>query len=209
MNNVDLTLYLVTDSTGLSTEELCERVDKACRGGATLVQLREKNRTTCEYIRLAEEVKTVTDRYGVPLIIDDRVDVALAVSAAGVHVGAEDMPVSTVRRIVGEKLIVGATAKTVEAALKAQSDGADYLGTGAIFPTATKVKTVLTDVSVLREICHTVKIPVCAIGGLNYDNCDILKDCGISGIAVVSAIMKSERPEKYTKKLKEKVMTLK
>lgn len=208
MNKVDLTLYLVTDSTGLFAAKLCERVESACKGGVTLVQLREKCRNTGEYIALAEAVKAVTDRYGVPLIIDDRLDVALAVNAAGVHVGAEDMPVALVRKTAGEKMIVGATAKTVEAALKAEADGADYLGTGAIFPTTTKVKTVLTDVSVLKEICHTVKIPVCAIGGLNYDNCGILADSGISGIAAVSAIMKNENPEEYSRKLKEKVITL-
>ena len=132
-------------------------VEKACKGGVTLVQLREKNRTGREYLELAKAVKNVTDRYSVPLIIDDRADIALACGASGVHVGADDMPVAEVRKIVGKDMIVGATAKTVETALKAEADGADYLGTGAIFPTTTKVKTVLTDVSVLKEICHTVK----------------------------------------------------
>lgn len=208
MNKVDLTMYLVTDSTGLTCEQLCDTVEKACKGGVTLVQLREKNRTSREYLELAKAVKSVTDRYSVPLIIDDRADIALACGASGVHVGADDMPVAEVRKIVGKDMIVGATAKTVETALKAEADGADYLGTGAIFPTTTKVKTVLTDVSVLKEICSTVEIPVCAIGGLNYDNCDVLKNSGISGIAVVSAIMKSENPQNSAKMLKEKVLGL-
>lgn len=208
MNKVDLTLYLVTDSTGLTAEQLCERVESACKGGATLVQLREKTCTTGEYLALARAVKAVTDRYDVPLIIDDRADVAMAVGAAGVHVGADDMPVAEVRRIVGGQMIVGATAKTVEKALQAQADGADYLGTGAIYPTTTKVKTVLTDVSVLKEICDSVDIPVCAIGGLNSENCYVLKDSGISGIAVVSAIMKSDDPETATRLLREKSLSL-
>ncbi len=206
MKNLDLTLYLVTDSTNLTDEQFCEKIEAACRGGVTLVQLREKNRTTGEYLRLARLVKAVTDRYDVPLIIDDRADVALAAGAAGVHVGAEDMPIAYVRKIVGEKMIVGATAKTVETALSAERDGADYLGTGAIYPTTTKVKTVITPVSTLTEICRTVKIPVCAIGGLNIDNSDVLKGSGISGVAVVSAIMKSENPEKAAEMLKLKTV---
>ncbi|MGN1114181.1 MAG: thiamine phosphate synthase [Oscillospiraceae bacterium] len=198
----DLTLYCITDSTDINCEQLCQRVDMACKGGATLIQLREKDRSTREYIYLADAVKTVTDKYKIPLIIDDRVDVALAVDAAGVHVGAEDMPVSLARKILGNDKIVGATAKTLETALNAEEEGASYLGTGAIYPTVTHVKTRITKVSTLKEICSAVDIPVCAIGGLNKRNCDVLKNTGLSGIAVVSAVMKAENPQKEAEILK-------
>ncbi|MBQ8780244.1 MAG: thiamine phosphate synthase [Oscillospiraceae bacterium] len=204
----DLTLYFITDSTGITKEQLCRTVEEACKGGATLVQLREKNRSGREYLHLARLVKNVTDRYNVPLIIDDRADVALASGAAGVHVGSEDIPIADIRRFAPDGFIIGATAKTVEAALKAESDGADYIGTGAIFPTTTKVKTVITEVSVLKEICACVNIPVCAIGGLNSDNCGILKDSGISGMAVVSAIMKSSDPKTAAERLRDKITEL-
>ncbi|MBO5198423.1 MAG: thiamine phosphate synthase [Lachnospiraceae bacterium] len=209
MNKVDLTVYLVTDSTNLTLEQLTQTVEKACKGGVTLVQLREKQRGGKEYLEYAKAVKAITDRYRIPLIIDDRADIALACDAAGVHVGSEDLPVADVRKLLGPEKIVGATAKTVAAALKAEADGADYVGTGAIYPTTTKVKTVLTDVSVLKEICHTIRIPVCAIGGLNCDNCGILTGTGISGVAVVSAIMKSPNPEEAARKLKQKSEELK
>ncbi len=208
MKKLDLTLYFITDSTGVTVEKLLDTVDKACAGGATIVQLREKNRSGREYLELARAVKNVTDKYYVPLIIDDRADVALACDAAGVHVGNDDLPVSEARKLMGPDKIVGATAKTVERALQAQSDGADYLGVGAIFPTTTKVKTVITEVSTLKDICSTVEIPVCAIGGLNLKNCGVLSDSGISGVAVVSAIMKSSEPEEAARRLKEKVLTL-
>ena len=209
MNKVDLTVYLVIDSTNLTLEQLTQTVEKACKGGVTLVQLREKQRGGKEYLEYAKAVKAITDRYRIPLIIDDRADIALACDAAGVHVGSEDLPVADVRKLLGPEKIVGATAKTVAAALKAEADGADYVGTGAIYPTTTKVKTVLTDVSVLKEICHTIHIPVCAIGGLNCDNCGILTGTGISGVAVVSAIMKSPNPEEAARKLKQKSEELK
>lgn len=191
----DLTLYLVTDSTGRTDEEFLSIVEKACKGGVTLIQLREKERGGREYLRLAKLTKAVTDRYGVPLIIDDRVDVALAADAAGVHVGQSDLPVSVARAILGPDKIVGATAKTVPQALEALEQGADYLGTGAIFPTTTKVKTVLTPVSTLCDVCRAVPIPVVAIGGLNIGNVDVLEGAPISGVAVVTAIMKAPDPE--------------
>ena len=137
MSKLDLTLYLVTDSTNMTEDEFLSKVEAACRGGVTLIQLREKNRTTKEYIDLANKVKAISDRYDLPLLIDDRLDVAMAVDAAGVHVGADDMPVALARKLLGPDKIVGATAKTVEAAMIAQADGADYLGVGAIYPTTT------------------------------------------------------------------------
>lgn len=199
--NLDMTLYLVTDSTGRTDGEFLAIVEKACKGGVTLVQLREKERGGREYLRLARLVKAVTDRYQVPLIIDDRVDVAMACGAAGVHVGRSDLPVCEARRLLGPDKIVGATAKTVEQALEAFHGGADYLGTGAIYPTTTKVKTVLTPVSTLNGVCRAVPIPVVAIGGLNAANMHVLESSPIAGIAVVSAIMKSADPEKAAAEL--------
>ena len=204
----DSTLYFITDSNGFSEEEFLIRVEKALKGGATIIQLREKDKTTREYIALAEKVYEIAKKYKVPLIIDDRVDVAMAVDAEGVHVGQSDMPVKTARKILGEGKIVGATAKTVPQALEAYRQGADYLGVGAIYPTTTKVKTVLTSVDTLKEICKAVPIPVNAIGGLNKDNCDILENSGISGFCVVSAVMKAEDPEKAAAELKEKAESL-
>ncbi len=205
---MDMTLYLVTDSSYHSEESLLKTVEEACQGGVSMIQLREKEKEGAEYLALAQKVKAVTDRYDVPLIIDDRVDIALAVDAAGVHVGAKDIPVAVARRLMGKNKIVGATAKTVEVAKKAYEDGADYLGTGAIFPTTTKVVTVITEVSTLNEICKTVPIPVVAIGGLNEENMDVLKDSSIAGIAVVSAIMKSQNPKTATQRLKEKTLAM-
>ena len=201
MKNFDTRLYLITDSTDYSLDEFLFRVEEAIKGGVTLLQLREKERTTREYIDLAERVHKITTRYNVPLIIDDRVDVALAVGAEGVHLGMSDMPVSVARKLMGEDKIIGATAKTVPVAEEAFSQGADYLGVGAIFPTTTKVKTVLTKTETLKDITEAVPIPVNAIGGLNKDNIDVLKGIKISGICVVSAIMKAENPKQETENL--------
>ncbi len=195
MKNLDPTLYFITDSTNYTEEEFLFRVEQALKGGATLLQLREKEKSTREYIELAEKVHAITQKYNVPLIIDDRVDVALAIDAEGVHVGASDMPVAIARKLMGEDKIVGATAKTVPWAKETYEQGADYLGVGAIYPTTTKVVTVLTSTETLDAITKAVPIPVNAIGGLNKDNLDILKGKGISGICVVSAIMKSDDPK--------------
>lgn len=151
------------------------------------------------------KVKAITDRYQIPLIIDDRVDVAIACDAAGVHVGSSDLPVAVARKLLGPDKIVGATAKTVEAAKKAYEDGADYLGVGAIFPTTTKVVTIRTSVETLNEICQSVPIPAVAIGGLNDGNMDILKGGKMAGVAVVSAIMKAEDPKAAAARMKEHV----
>lgn len=203
MKKLDTTLYFITDSTGFTEEEFLYRVEEACRGGVTLLQLREKEKTTREYIALAERVHEITGRYGIPLIIDDRADVAAAVNAEGVHVGQDDMPVDMARKIMGADKIVGATAKTVIQAREAYAQGADYLGVGAIYPTTTKVKTVLTSVETLSEIVKAVPIKVNAIGGLNKDNIHVLKDSGIDGICAVSTIMKADCPCTAAKELKE------
>ena len=167
------------------------------------MQIREKDKSTREYMHLAEKVHEIAVKYSVPLIIDDRIDVAMAINAEGVHLGQSDMPVNTARKILGDNIIIGATTKTVEQALEAVKNGADYLGVGAIYPTTTKVKTVLTSVDTLKDICHAVSIPVNAIGGLNKDNCHVLENTGISGICVVSAIMKSPNPKKAAEELRQ------
>ncbi len=203
MKQIDTTMYFITDSTGYGEEEFLYRVEEACKGGVTLVQLREKERTTREYLVLAEKVHEISQRYNIPLIIDDRVDIALAVNAEGVHVGQSDMPVHIARKLMGDDKIVGATAKTVPQALEAHEQGADYLGVGAIYPTTTKVKTVLTSVETLKDIVKAVPIKVNAIGGLNKENIHILKDSGIDGICAVSAIMKAVSPCIAAKELRE------
>ncbi len=204
MKNFDTSLYFITDSTNFSEDEFLYRVEEALKGGVTLLQLREKEKSTREYIALADKVHSIAKKYNVPLIIDDRVDVALAIDAEGVHLGASDMPVSTARKLMGKDKIIGATAKTVPWALDVYREGADYLGVGAIYPTTTKVKTVITSTETLYAICKEVPIPVNAIGGLNPDNVDILKGIPISGICVVSAIMKSENPKITAEALLEK-----
>lgn len=203
MKKLDTTMYFITDSTFCDEEEFLRRVEEACKGGVTLIQLREKDRTTREYLNLAEKVHEITMRYDIPLIIDDRVDIALAVNAEGVHVGQSDMPVRIARQLMGTDKIVGATAKTVPQAVEACEQGADYLGVGAIYPTTTKVKTVLTSVDTLKEIVKAVPIKVNAIGGLNKDNIHVLKDSGIDGICAVSAIMKADNPCIAAKELRE------
>lgn len=209
MKRFDTSLYFVTDSTGMEEEAFFGKVEKACRGGVTLLQLREKERSTREYLALAERLHKITAYYKIPLIIDDRVDVALAAGAEGVHLGQSDMPVFLARKLLGEGVIIGATVKTVEQAEEACRQGADYLGVGAIYPTTTKVKTVLTPVEILKKICAVSTVPVNAIGGLTKDNITILKDSGIDGICVVSAIMKAEDPERAAKELKEAYQQLK
>ena len=208
MRKFDPSLYFITDSTNHTEEEFLYRVEQALKGGATLLQLREKNKTTREYIDLAQKVHTIAKRYHVPLIIDDRVYVALAVDAEGVHVGAEDMPIAMARKIMGADKIIGATAKTVPWAKEAYEQGADYLGVGAIYPTTTKVKTVLTSTDTLRDICNAVPIPANAIGGLNKDNIDVLAGIPIAGICVVSAIMKADDPKTAAEELKARAQEL-
>lgn len=208
MKHLDTSLYFITDSTGLGEEEFLRRTEEALQGGVTLLQLREKNRTTREYLTLAEKVHELTRRYGVPLLIDDRLDVAMAMDAEGVHLGQSDLPIHIARRILGPDKIVGATAKTVPQATEAYEQGADYLGVGAIYPTTTKVKTVLTSTDTLRDICKAVPIPVNAIGGLNKTNIDVLCGIPIAGICVVSAIMKADDPRQAAVDLRDKAKEL-
>lgn len=205
---LDMTLYLVTDSTYHTEASFLHTIEEACKGGITLLQLREKNVGGNEYLNLARKVKKITDQYQIPMIIDDRLDVALACGAAGVHLGNSDLPVKEARKLLGTGKIVGATAKTVAAAKEAYENGADYLGVGAIYPTTTKVITKLTEVATLISICQEVPIPVIAIGGLSSTNLQVLAEAPIDGIAVVSSIMKAGDPQKAAKQLKEAVTKL-
>ena len=179
----DTKIYFITDSTGFAEDEFMWRVESALQGGVNIMQLREKNRTTREYILLADKVHIIAKKYNVPLIIDD-------------------MAVYIARKILGDSIIIGATAKTVPQAVEAYDQGADYLGVGAIYPTTTKVKTVLTSTDTLRDICAAVPIKVNAIGGLNKNNIDILQGIPIAGICAVSAIMKAGNPKLAVKELK-------
>ena len=198
MNREALRLYLVTNRYQDSVESFLEKVETACRSGVTIVQLREKNITTNQYYQLAKQVKEITDAYQVPLIIDDRLDVCLAVDAAGLHIGDDELPVSVARQVLGPEKILGVTAKTVKRALEAEEGGADYLGTGAIFPTTTKENAPITLISTLKTICQRVAIPVVAIGGLTSENIDQLIGTGIAGVAVVRDLMQAEDIEAKT-----------
>lgn len=208
MKTFDTSLYFITDSTGFTEEEFLRRIEAALQGGVTFLQLREKEKSTREYLLLAEKVHALTQKYHVPLIIDDRMDIAMAMDAEGVHLGQSDMPVHIARKLLGPDKIIGATAKTVPQALEAWRQGADNLGVGAIYPTTTKVKTILTSTETLREICNAVPIPVNAIGGLNKDNIDVLSGIPIAGICVVSAIMKSEDPKQAVIDLRNQAVEL-
>ena len=198
MNREALRLYLVTNRYQDSLESFLEKVETACRSGVTIVQLREKNLTTNQYYQLAKQVKEITDAYQVPLIIDDRLDVCLAVDAAGLHIGDDELPVPVARQVLGPEKILGVTAKTVKRALEAEEGGADYLGTGAIFPTTTKENAPITLISTLKTICQKVAIPVVAIGGLTSENIDQLIGTGIAGVAVVRDLMQAEDVEAKT-----------
>lgn len=193
-----LRLYLVTNRYQDPLETFLKKVEQACQSGVTIIQLREKQLTTNQYYELAKIVKQITDTYQVPLIIDDRLDVCLAVDAAGLHIGDDELPVSVARQVLGTEKILGVTAKTVKRALEAEKSGADYLGTGAIFPTTTKENTPITLISTLKDICQAVGIPVVAIGGLTCENIHQLSGTGIAGIAVVRDLMQARDIEKRT-----------
>jgi thiamine-phosphate pyrophosphorylase len=201
---LEVALYLVTDSTNQNIESFCGIVEQALEGGVTLVQLREKTATSREFYQRALRLKEVTDRFQVPLIINDRLDIALAVDAAGLHIGQEDLPVAVARRLLGPDKILGATAATVADALAAQAAGADYLGSGAVYPTGTKPGKAILPLSVLAQIKLAVRIPVVAIGGITADNIGPLRDTGVDGVAVVSTIMDSADPAAAARMLRQR-----
>lgn len=197
-------LYLVTNSDKYDEGEFLRRVEEALRGGVDILQLREKDRPDKEILELGKKVKALCDKYKVPMLIDDKAHLAWSLGV-GVHLGQEDMPVDLARKLLGKDALIGATAKSVEAAQKAEKDGADYLGVGAIFDTKTHVKTKRTSVETFKKIKNKVGIDVYAIGGLNTSNIDVLKSSGADGICVVRAIMDSPNVYEDTKKLKEKM----
>ena len=196
-----LRLYAVTDSGNLHGLRLPQAVEEVIKGGASMIQLREKNADDSRLLKLAEEVLAVTDRYAVPLIINDRADIAVQCGAAGVHIGQEDGSVRQIRRMIGEDRILGVSAHTAEEAVQAEKDGADYLGVGAVFPTPTKKNTVPVSPETLAEICSAVTIPVVAIGGIQADNILSLAGSGIAGAAVVSAVFGAEDIEAACRRL--------
>ncbi|MCL2372925.1 MAG: thiamine phosphate synthase [Defluviitaleaceae bacterium] len=192
---LDPTLYLVTNSDNMEESTFLETIRQACKGGITLLQLREKNLTGKEFYDLAIKVKSITDQHDIPLIINDRIDIAMATDAAGVHLGQSDIPLATAKAMLGHDKILGATTKTLAQAQAAYQAGANYLGVGAIYPTKTKVITVLTPIETLKEIAANIPIPTIAIGGLDQTNLSPLKNSGAKGIAVVRAIMESNNPK--------------
>lgn len=190
--NLDFTLYLVTDRRWLGGRTLPQCVEEAVLGGATVIQLREKDISTRDYLELAAAVKAVTAKHGIPLVINDRVDIALASGADGVHLGPDDMPVGAARRLLGADKIIGASAASVEEALLYERQGADYLGAGAVFPTATKGGTESVSLQELAAVKSAVRIPVVAIGGITAANAPAVMAAGVDGVAVVSAIMNTQ-----------------
>ncbi len=205
LSKESMRLYAVTDSRWLNGKSLAGEVEQAIKGGVTFVQLREKELAYDAFVRLACEVKEVTDAYKVPFVINDNVEVALAVQADGVHVGQTDMAAGDVRSKIGPDKILGVSARTLQQAMTAQQNGADYLGVGAVYVTDTKDDASLTTMETIKQICTTVEIPVCVIGGLNYDNLDALKGTGIDGFALVSAIFAEKDVYKACKQLRAKI----
>lgn len=186
---IDYSIYLVTDSELMSTETIEQAVEQAVKGGCTLVQLREKKLPSLDFYHSALKVKAITDHYNIPLIINDRVDIALAVDAAGIHIGQSDLPAKIMRNILGNNKILGVSASNLTEAFQAKKDGADYLGVGAMFATGTKNDAKLVSIESLKEIKRGTNLPIVAIGGINKDTIPLFADTGIDGIAVVSAII--------------------
>ena len=200
-NNIDYTLYLCTDRGLMSTETVEESVELAIKGGCTVVQLREKDCSSLDFYNIALNVKKITDEYNVPLIINDRIDIALAVDAAGVHIGQSDLPASIVRKIIGNDKIIGVSAATVDEAVRAKNDGADYLGIGAMYATNTKKDTRPVTIETLKEIRKAVNIPLVVIGGINKHTVPDFKGTDIDGIAVISAIIAEKDIEQAARDL--------
>lgn len=199
----DYTLYLVTDRALMSTATLTEAVEQAILGGCTMVQLREKELSSLEFYRQAMEIKQITDQYHVPLIINDRIDIAMAVKADGVHIGQSDIPAAVARKLIGADMLLGVSAASVKEALQAEKDGADYLGVGAMFPTGTKTDADLVSMEELQIIRQAVKLPIVAIGGINKENASLFHSTGIDGLAIVSAIIAQPDIRKAAAEIKE------
>lgn len=201
-------LYAVTDRSWLDGKTLASQVEEAILGGVTFVQLREKNLNFDDFLSEATEIRKICNKYKVTFVIDDNVEIALKSGADGVHLGQNDMNIQQARTILGKNKIIGATARTVEQAVKAEQEGADYIGSGAVFATSTKSDTVPLSYENLCKICSSVSIPVVAIGGINAENVKNLKDSGISGVAVISGIFKSDDVGKSAQILKKAVLEI-
>lgn len=206
--NEQLNLYLVTDRHWLANRNLEDDVEKAILGGVTMVQLREKNIDNDSFIELAKKVKQVCNKYKVPFIINDNLEVALAVDSDGIHIGQDDLPASLVRQKIGPNKILGVSAHNLDEAIAAKKAGATYLGAGAMFSTTTKDNTTNLSIEQLQTITKNVDIPVVAIGGINYDNCLSLKNCNLAGIAVVSAIMAATNISEAASNLKKRAQVI-
>lgn len=186
---LDYTLYLVTDQKRMSTQTLTEAVEQAILGGCTMVQLREKDSSSMEMYQQAQKVKKITDQYQVPFIINDRVDIAMAVKASGIHIGQSDLPVSIVRELIGKEMLLGVSVSSTEEARHAMENGADYLGVGAMFPTHTKTDASMVTMEELSKIRRISNLPIVVIGGISKDNAGEFRSMGIDGLAVISAII--------------------
>lgn len=200
--DIDYSLYLVTDRRNKTTEEFLKIIEESIQGGVTVVQLREKDTPTKEFYQIAIKLKEITQKYKIPLIINDRIDIALAIDCEGVHLGQDDMPAEIARKILGKDKLIGVSAHNIEEAKKAVLDGADYIGSGAVFPTSTKNDASDVPIEKLKDITNSINIPTVAIGGIKSENIKQLENTNISGISVVSAIMESENPIKASEKLK-------
>ncbi|MDD7185141.1 MAG: thiamine phosphate synthase [Oscillospiraceae bacterium] len=208
LSKQNMILYAITDRSWLNGKTLSEEVEKAIIGGATFIQLREKNLNFGDFLNEAIEIRKICNKYKIPFVIDDNVEIAIKSGADGVHLGQNDMSIPQARRILGNNKIIGATARTAEQAIKAEQEGADYIGSGAVFATSTKSDTVPLSYENLCKICSSVSIPVVAIGGINIENVKSLKDSGISGVAVVSGIFKSDDVRKSAFNLKKTVLDI-
>lgn len=205
---IDYSIYLVTDRDLMSTDTIEEAVEQAIKGGCTLIQLREKECSSLDFYNTAVNVKKITDKYNVPLLINDRLDIAQAVDAAGVHIGQSDLPCSVVRKILGDDKIIGVSAGNLKDALKAQKDGADYLGVGAMYATGTKKDAKPTSMEELKKIRENVSIPIVVIGGINKDRIKDFKGTKIDGLAIVSAIIAQKDIREAAKEIKEEFQNI-
>lgn len=201
MRSCDLLLYAVTDRAWTGKQTLLEQAESALKGGVTMLQLREKELSKDEFLNEAVLLKALCSKYNVPFIVNDDVEIAIKSKADGIHVGQDDMELTEVRRLVGDKMLIGVSAQTVEQAIEAERNGADYLGVGAVFTTSTKLDADSVSYDTLKAICNAVKIPVVAIGGINKENMLELKGSGINGVALVSAIFAAEDIENECKEL--------
>ena len=202
--NIDYSLYLVTDQFDFSREEFLHIIEESIIGGVNVVQLREKKSSTLDFYELACDVKEITDKYDVPLIINDRIDVALAVNSAGVHLGQDDMPCKVARRIVRDDMIIGISAENYSDAMQGELDGADYLGIGAIRKTPTKAECSVISHEDLLKVNENITIDRVAIGGIKEDNTEhVISDYGFDGVAIVSAIMLADNPREKAREFRE------